>query len=190
MERLIALHDDISERIERSLTPLIPLLARLLFAATLLGYFWSSAVTKLGAGLFGFLQPSTNAYAQIFPRAFEAVGYNTTQLTVLHWAVVTGGMWAEFLLPLLIAIGLFTRLASLGMIGFVILQSLTDLFEHGGIAQDGTLGAWFDRMPDSLILDQRAFWMFPLVILVITGAGVLSCDRVLDRQLLGRPKAA
>ncbi|WP_146589729.1 DoxX family protein [Puniceibacterium confluentis] len=186
MDRLTALHYDIFQRVERSFSGLIPLLARLLFAATLLGYFWASALTKLGDGAFGFLRPSTNAYAQIFPRAFEAVGYDTSQLTVFHWIVVTAGMWAEFLLPLLIVIGLFTRLASLGMIGFVVVQSLTDLYGHGGITHDGTLGAWFDRMPDSLILDQRAFWIFPLVVLVIKGAGAVSLDRALARQFLGR----
>ena len=46
--------------------------------------------------------------------------------------IVVAGTVAEFILPILIAIGLFTRLAALGMIGFVIVQTLTDLFGHGG----------------------------------------------------------
>ncbi|SNR56325.1 DoxX family protein [Puniceibacterium sediminis] len=185
MDRLITLHSTLFDGIERSFSALIPLLARLIFAATLLVYFWNSALTKLGDGVFGFLRASSNAYAQIFPRALEAVGYDASQLSLFHWAVVTAGMWAEFLLPLLIVVGLFTRLASLGMIGFVVVQSLTDLYGHGGIAHDGTLGAWFDRAPDSLILDQRAFWVFLLAILVIRGGGALSLDRILSRQILG-----
>jgi putative oxidoreductase len=100
------------------------------------------------------------------------------------------GTWAEFILPLLIVIGLFTRLAALGMIGFVVVQSLTDLYGHGGIAHAETLGAWFDRVPDSVILDQRAFWMLILVTLVIKGAGALSLDRILSRQVLGAPATA
>ena len=161
---------------------LLPILARLVFAGVLLVYYWNSGLTKLGDGIFGFLQPSAGAYVQIFPKAMEAAGYDTSQLTFFHWAVVTGGTIAEFVLPLLIVIGLFTRLAAAGMIGFVVLQSLTDLYGHGGIAQEGTLGAWFDRMSDALILDQRAFWVLCLMILVLKGAGALSLDRLIFRN--------
>jgi putative oxidoreductase len=54
---------------------LLPLLARLVFAAVLLLFFWRSAMTKLGGGLAGLFQPSDGAYVQIFPRAMEAAGY-------------------------------------------------------------------------------------------------------------------
>jgi putative oxidoreductase len=161
---------------------LLPLLARLVFVGVLFMYYWNSGLTKLGDGIFGIFMPSSNAYVQIFPKAMETAGYDTSQLTVLHWAVVTGGTLAEFILPILIAIGLFTRLAAFGMIGFIIVQSLTDLFGHGGIAHEGTLGAWFDRMSDALILDQRAFWILCLLILVFKGAGALSVDRGLFRN--------
>ena len=67
------------------------------------------------------------------------------------------------------------------MIGFIVVQSWVDLFGHGGIA-NGTLGAWFDRLPDGLILDQRAFWVFVLAYLVLRGGGPLSLDRVLKRR--------
>jgi len=160
----------------------LPVLARIVFAGVLLMYYWNSGLTKLGDGIFGFLQPSSGAYVQIFPKAMEAAGYDTSQLTLFHWAVVTGGTIAEFVLPILIIIGLFTRLAAFGMIGFVVVQSLTDLYGHGGIANEGTLGAWFDRMPDALILDQRAFWVLCLLILVFKGAGALSVDRILFRS--------
>lgn len=161
---------------------LLSSLARFVFAATLLGYFWASAQTKLGEGLFGLFQPSSGAYAQIFPKAFEAVGYNSDALGPFHWVVVMAGTYAEFLLPALIVLGLFTRLASLGMIGFIAVQSLTDLYGHGGIAHAKTLGAWFDRLPDGIILDQRAFWVLALMVLVIKGAGPLSLDRLLIRN--------
>lgn len=161
---------------------ILPLLARLVFVGVLFGYYWNSGMTKLGDGIFGILTPSSGAYVQIFPKAMEAAGYDTSQLTIFHWAVVTGGTIVEFVLPILIAIGLFTRLAAVGMIGFIVLQSLTDLYGHGGIAHDGTLGAWFDRMPDALILDQRAFWVLCLLILVFKGAGALSIDRGLFRS--------
>lgn len=184
MDKIAALHGQIFDRVERVGDGLLPLLARLIFAGVLLGYFWASGLTKLGDGVFGFLSPSTGAYAQIFPKVFEAVGYDESQLALWQKLVVLAGTWAEFILPLLIVLGLVTRLAALGMIGFVIVQSLTDLFGHGGIAYPETLGAWFDRAPDGVILDQRAFWVFLLLLLVVKGAGALSLDRLLARRVM------
>lgn len=159
---------------------LLPSLARFAFAATLLGYFWASARTKLGDGVLGIFKPGINAYAQIFPRATEAVGYDLSQLGSFHWAVATAGTLAEFVLPALIVLGLATRLASLGMIGFVVLQSLTDIYGH--MADATAIGAWFDRIPDSPILDQRLFWMLLFAVLVLKGAGPVSLDRLIARR--------
>ena len=161
----------------------LPILARLTFAGVLVMYYWNSGLTKLGDGILGIFSPSLGAYAQIFPKAMEAVGFDVSQLGIFHWAVVTAGTIAEFVLPFLIIIGLLTRLSALGMIGFIVMQSLTDLYGHGGLAHEGTLGAWFDRLPDALILDQRAFWVLCLLILVFKGAGSLS----IDRGLFGKP---
>lgn len=173
-----------------SLDWLVPTLARFLFASALMFYFWASGLTKLGDGIFGFLQPSVGAYAQIFPKAMEAVVYDTSQLGVFHWLVVVAGTWAEFILPALILAGLLTRLSALGMIGFIVVQSLTDLFGHGGIEHTGTLGQLFDRFPDGIILDQRAFWVFALLVLVIKGAGPISLDRLLSGTGRQVPSAA
>ena len=164
------------------MTPLLPILSRFVFAAVLLPYFWASAMTKLGSGIFGVFSPALGAYAQIFPRVTEAAGYNLDNLNLFHWAVVTAGMWAEFILPLMIVVGLLTRLSALGMIGFVVLQSLTDLYGHRAIEHPETLGAWFDRAPDALILDQRAFWITLLGTLVVLGGGALSLDRLFFRN--------
>ena len=160
----------------------LPLLSRLVFAGVLLVYYWNSGLTKVGDGLFGIFSPSLGAYAQIFPKAMEAVGYDVSQLSIFHWAVVVAGTIAEFVLPILILVGLMTRLAAFGMIGFVVVQSLTDLYGHGGIAHIETVGAWFDGASDALILDQRAFWVLGLSILVFKGAGALSVDRLLFRN--------
>jgi putative oxidoreductase len=150
---------------------LLPLLARLVFAGVLAGYFWTSALTKF-AGPF---TPSFGAYGQIFPRAFEAVGANTDNLGLWHWAVALAGGYAEFLLPALLILGLFTRLASLGMVGFIVVQSLTDIVGHG--ADAATIGAWFDRFSDALILDQRGLWVLLLSIPLLLGPGWLALDR-------------
>lgn len=182
MTALLSLYATLTDRLAR-LDALLPLTARFLFAAILLMYFWVSAVTKLGAGVFGFLSPSANGYAQIFPKATEAVGYDISQLGAFHWLVVSAGTWAEFILPLLIVVGLFTRLAALGMIGFIIVQSLTDLFGHGAISDAKFLGAWFDKVESAPILDQRSLWIFLLLVLVVKGAGCFSLDRRLKNAL-------
>lgn len=177
MNTLVALHNGLARQLDR-LDWLLPTLARFLFAATLTGYFWNSALTKLGDGIFGIFNPGVGAYAQIFPKAIEAVGYDTDQLTILHWAIVVGGTLAEFILPALLILGLFSRLAALGMIGFVAVQSLTDLYGHNLINDPKTMGAWFDRVPDSAILDQRGLWLFLLVVILIKGGGPLALDRL------------
>lgn len=167
-------------RLDRMGDVLLPTLARLVFAGVLLMYFWASAATKLGPGLFGVFRPDAGAYIQIFPKGFEAVGYDVSQFGLYHWAVVVAGTVAEFVLPALILVGLLTRFAALGMIGFIVVQSLTDIVGHA--ADAATIGTWFDRASDALILDQRAFWVLGLLILVLRGAGPLSLDRLLFRR--------
>ncbi len=176
MTALTRLHDAVFNRIEAMAPWLIPTLARLVFAGVLLVYYLNSAGTKVGSSLFS---PSVGAYAQIFPKAMEAVGYDVSQLSAFHTLVVLAGTWAEYILPVLIVIGLFTRLAAVGMIGFVAVQSLVDITGHNAAAQD--IGAWFDGNASALILDQRAFWIFALLVLVVRGAGPISVDRVLAR---------
>lgn len=186
MNTLIQKYNSATLMLERA-DWLLPTLARFLFVATLLVYFWNSALTKLGSGVAGLFSPSVGAYAQIFPRAMEEVGYDASMLSALHWLVVVAGTAAEFVLPALILLGLFTRLAALGMIGFVAVQTLTDLYGHGVIGEAATLGRWFDGAPDALILDQRALWLFLLVTLVIKGAGPLSLDRLMVARMAPQP---
>lgn len=176
---LLATHDRLAAGLSRMAPDAVGTLARLAFAAVLAGYFWASAQTKLGDGFWGFIHPSDGAYAQIFPMASEAVGYDTSQLGALHWAVAVAGTWVEFLLPLLIVAGFLTRLAALGMVGFILVQSLTDIYGHGIGGDD--LGRWFDRASDALILDQRTLWVTLLLGLVFCGAGPLSLDRLFAR---------
>ena len=186
MTALISLHNSVFSALERADRWLVPTLARFTFVAVLFVYYWNSGLTKLGDGLFGIFTPSLGAYAQIFPRAMEAAGYDVSQLGLFHWAVVVAGTAAEFILPILIAVGLLTRLASLGMIGFITLQSLTDIYGHGADAD--TIGAWFDRFSDAHIIDQRAFWVFVLLVLVIKGAGPLSLDRLFNAGRADAPQ--
>jgi len=182
MNSLISLYRSITGALDRA-DGLLSTLARFLFAAVFLFYFWVSGLTKLGDGILGIFQPALGAYAQIFPRAMGAAGYDASQLSFLHTLVVMAGTWAEFILPALIVLGLATRFAALGMIGFVTLQTLTDLFGHNLLAEPDAVGAWFDRVPDAVIMDQRSLWLFLLIVLVLKGAGPLSLDRLVQRKL-------
>ena len=174
---LLTAYSRLTDSLSRQAESLLPSLARLIFAAVLAGYFWSSALTKFDGGPFSL---SSGAFVQIFPKAMEAAGYDSGQLSLFAHLVVFAGAWAEVILPALIVIGLLTRLAALGMIGFVAVQSLTDIFGHG--AQSG---GWFDAASDAVIADQRALWGLLLVVLVMKGAGPLSVDRALRQWASG-----
>lgn len=76
----------------------------------------------------------------------------------------------------MILLGLMTRLAVLGMLGFIFVQSLTDIYGHA--ADKETIGAWFDRASDALILDQRLLWVTILLVIFVLGAGKFSLDYV------------
>ncbi len=175
MNRVFTIYDRATLRLQAA-DWLLPTLARAVFAAVLLGYFWASALTKFEGGPFSL---SSGAYAQIFPKSFEAVGYDPDALSLFHHLVALAGAWAEVILPGLVVLGLLTRMAALGMIGFILVQSLTDVYGH--MADAATIGRWFDRASGALVLDQRAFWLFVLLVLVIRGAGPLSADRLLRR---------
>lgn len=174
---LLSLPDRAISWVEPMSTPVLTTMARFIFAAVLLMYFWNSGLTKIPDGLGNLVSPSFNAFAQIYPKGAEAAGYDITQATAFQKAVILAGTWSEFILPALVVLGLFTRAAALGMIGFVIIQSLTDVFGHGG-----ETGAWFDNLSDATILDQRAFWVFLLLYLVFKGGGPLSLDRFILRS--------
>lgn len=154
------------------------LFARFVFAAVLWGYFLNSAFTKVGEGITGFFSIAPSAYYQIALPAVEAAGGDVSQVAFFPWGlIVTLGTYAEFILPLLVVIGLFTRVAALGMIVFIAVQTLVDITVH--MVGPETIGALFDRFPDALILDQRLLWLMPLVYLVIKGAGLVSVDGLL-----------
>jgi len=172
MTALMNLHNNVLGKLDINAGWLTPTLARLVFVAVLLVYYWNSAKTKLGEGILGFLSPSDGAYVQIFPKAMEAVGYDSSQLGFFHWLIALAGTWAEFILPTLILVGLLTRLAALGMIGFIWVQTIVDVTGHGQ-----KLGSLFDNA--ITLVDQRTMWTFLMLIIVINGAGPLSLDKIL-----------
>lgn len=175
------LHDGIFGLAER-LTEgwFLGLFARFVFFAVLYFYFLNSFGTKVGEGFAGFFQIQDGAYYQIAPLAMDAAGGDRSAVPFFPWAIVVPlGTYMELILPALVVIGLFTRVASVGMIGFIIVQTLTDIYGHMVDAQ--TIGALFDRFPDSLIADQRLLWSVPLVYLALKGGGLVSVDALLTR---------
>lgn len=185
LSTLTNLHNGLFSRVNAALEPwFLPSLARFIFAAVLFTYFFQSGLSKIdfGAGVFGFLTPTANGFVQIFPKVAEEVFYNIGEASLLQKLIILAGGYAEILLPVMIVVGLLTRLASVGMIGFVVVQSLTDLYGHGGIAHKETLGVWFDKTVDAAILDQRAFWMLLFMVLILRGAGPLSLDAIFKRR--------
>lgn len=159
---------------------LLGTLGRAIFAGVLLVYFLDSARTKLGDGLTGLFALSDGAYVQILPQAFEAAGYDKAALTTLQVVIVHLGTYAEILLPIMIVVGLFTRLAAFGMIGFVAVMTYVDITGHG--VDSTTIGTWFDNSPSAAIADQRPLWIFLLLTLVLKGPGPLSLDRLFRRR--------
>lgn len=148
----------------------LPTLARLVFAGVFLIYFIASAGLKFEGSI---LSPSAGGFGQIFPKAAEAVLWDVTQMSLFQRLVIIAGTVAEYVLPVLIVIGLLTRFAALGMVGFILVQTFVDVTGHGV-----ELGAWFNSgAPD--LFDQRSLWVMLLLILVFKGAGPASADSAL-----------
>lgn len=157
----------------------LSLVARFLVASVLLRFFFNSFLTKIdGFGL------SVGAFVQILPRQMIATGYDPSAIAWPLHLVVLAGTIAEPLLPLLVVLGLATRPAALGLMGFVVVMSLTDIFGHGVDAS--TIGQMFDGDPYGMILDQRVLWEFLLLIPLWLGGGAFSLDALVWR-ILGRP---
>lgn len=189
MRALLSLYDMAVNTVERLAQGwFFGLFARFTYASVLYFYFLNSAKTKVGDGLPGFFSVSDNAYYQIALPAVEAAGGDVSQVAFFPWGLmVIAGTYAEFVLPLLIILGLFTRIAAIGMIAFIVVQSWVDIAVHQIGAE--TIGAMFDRFPDGLIADHRLLWVFPLVYLAVRGAGAVSLDHWLLARRTGRDAA-
>ncbi len=169
MTALISIHNSVLGKVDHASGWLTPTLARLVFITVLLVYYWNSAMLKIDGSIFS---PSSGAFGQIFPKAAEAVLWDVTQMTFFQRIVIFLGTVAEFVLPALLLVGLFTRLAAVAMIGFVLVQTIVDVTGHGV-----KLGSLFNAAPD--LVDQRTMWTFLFLVMVINGAGPLSLDRIL-----------
>lgn len=179
--RIKALHDSIFATLENALDPkLMPLIARIVFSSVLMVFFLNSAATKVGSGFPGILIPGPGAYAQMLPPIAEAAGYDPSAIALFPWKlIVLFGTYSEFLLPIMLFLGVFTRITSVGLIGFIFVMSFVDVQFHGLDAK--SIGMMFDRVQDGVIFDQRLLWLFPLIYLAVKGGGPISVDSFLSR---------
>lgn len=167
MTALIQLYNSVFGRFGSD--AVVTTLARAVFLAVLAVYYLNAAGMKTEGGFF---TPSAGGFAQIFPMAADAALYDVGQMTAFQRLVVIAGMLAEYILPVLLVLGLFTRAAALGAIGLVAVQTLVDVTGHGA-----PLGQLFDTSIG--LLDERVMWVFLLLVLVLRGAGPISADRAL-----------
>ncbi|MDA5556117.1 DoxX family protein [Shimia sp. MMG029] len=171
MTRILDLYTDLLDRLDR-LDWLVPTLARLSFLAVLFFYFWNSAMLKIDGSIFS---PSSGAFGQIFPKAAEAVLWDVSQMSFFQRIVILAGTIAEFVLPILIVVGLFTRFAAVAMIGFIAVQTLVDVTGHGV-----ALGGLFDSGQG--LIDQRIMWAMLFAVLIFKGAGPISIDALFRKR--------
>ena len=159
----------------------LSLAARFVFLAVLFFFFLNSAMTKVGSGVAGFFQPRFGAYIQILGENIMT-NYDMQVDNVPYYVdlIVYLGTYAEFILPILVVLGLFTRVAALGMIAFILVMTYADIYFHGVDA--ATIGSWFTRESGSVIMDQRTLWVLLLLILVVKGGGAVSLDALLARM--------
>jgi putative oxidoreductase len=73
--------------------------------------------------------------------------------------------------------GLLTRIAAIGMAGFVMVQSYVGITGHNKTGAN--LGAWFDGTSNKLVMDQRLMRMLLFAIMILKGAGPFSLDWVI-----------
>lgn len=176
MPALVARYTTALNTLDRMSDFMVPTLARLTFIAVLLFYFWNSAILKIDGSIFS---PSAGAFGQIFPKAAEAVLWDVSQMNIFQRLVIFFGTVAEFVLPALVFVGLLTRLAALGLIGFIWVQTIVDVLGH-----NQKLGSFFTSTINNpeYLLGDRTMWTFLMLVLVFKGAGALSLDALLRKR--------
>ncbi|MEX3010329.1 DoxX family protein [Hoeflea sp. TYP-13] len=176
IEMIRRLHDGVFGAVETITAGwFLGLFSRFVIAATLYVYYLNSAKTKIGDGLLGMFEVTDSAYIQIAGKAFEAAGYEASALPLPAHIMVYAGTYGEFILPVLVIIGLFARVGAVGMIAFVFVQTYVDATGHGV-----ALGTLFNGQPGE-ILDQRLFWITPLIYVAVKGPGLISLDTLISR---------
>lgn len=157
------------------------LAARIVFSSVLLVFFLNSVATKVGSGFPDMFILQIGAYAQILPSIAEAAGYDISAINLFPWKIIVlAGTCAEFVLPIMLLLGVFTRLTNVSLIGFIVVMSIVDIQFHG--LDTASIGARFECVHDSVIADQQLLWIFPLIYLAVKGGWPISVDTILSKM--------
>ena len=82
-------------------------------------------------------------------------------------------------MPVLLVLGLATRIAAVGVIGLIAVTAMIDIFARNALPE--VIGALFDASPDDPISDLRLPWITVLAVPAVLGGGWMSLDAVLRR---------
>jgi putative oxidoreductase len=146
----LAFLDDLQARLAEPLKPLALLALRLPVAAV----FWRSGRTRVeGWNVFNLTDSQAYLFEQEFGLPFPELTAHVTAL-------------AEHVLPVLLVLGLFTRLGALGML---VMTAVIQLFVY----------------PDAW-LNAHMFWATILFAVAVVGPGALSLDHLMWRRLSNR----
>jgi len=147
MKSIVAGYD----RIAAALSARLPESLALLFLRIVLaGIFWRSGQTKIADGHWFAISDSTYF---LFETEYSGVPLLSPDLAAIMAAS------AEHILPVLLVLGLFTRLAALGLLGMTM---VIQIFVYPD--------AWWS---------EHALWVAMQLVLLVRGAGLFSLDRLL-----------
>jgi putative oxidoreductase len=150
MQTIIARYD----RLTAWLTGLIPASVALLFVRlALAGVFWFSGRTKVEEGTLLTIKETT-----LFQ--FADAPFNNVPLPPDLAAHMS--LYAEFLVPILLVLGLFTRFSALALLGMTLVIQFFVFPE-----------AWWQV---------HILWVAMALTLITRGAGILSLDHLLSRK--------
>jgi putative oxidoreductase len=135
-------------------SPFAESLVLLFVRVTLAGIFWRSGRTKVADG--SLLTISENTLYQ-----FDDAPFNNVPLQSAEFAAHLT-LYAEHLFPVLLVIGLFTRVSALALIGMTLVIQLFVFPE-----------AWWSV---------HSLWVAMALVLIVRGGGTLSLDTLLRKR--------
>lgn len=95
----------------------------------------------------------------------------------LYGLIVLFGMWGEFILLIMVVIGLFICVVSFGMIVFIVVMIYVDVIGYGVDVK--MVGVFFDGDFYLIIFDDWLLWIFFFLVLILKGFGFILVDVLL-----------
>jgi putative oxidoreductase len=148
VQKILRTYDDLTAWLSSKL----PEPAMLFFVRiALAGIFWRSGRTKVEDGSWLTISDTTRT---LFEEDYSAVPLPTELATYM-------ATYAEHLFPILLVIGLFTRLSALALLGMTLVIQIFVFPE-----------AWWPV---------HSLWVALALVLIVRGGGLLSLDALLNR---------